>query len=70
MENLSIFVKNVLFELAIELPSRIKDICHMLEIINNTNNSNLNSTAILVSFDIVNMFPSKDNNMGIASVRK
>ena len=34
------------------------------------NNSNLSSSAILVSFDVVNMFPSIDNNMGIASVRK
>ena len=42
----------------------------MLEIIDDTNNSNLNSNAILVSFDVVNMFPSVDNNMGIASGRK
>ena len=70
MENLSIFVENFLFELASELPSRIKDTCHMLEIIDDINNSNLSSNAILVSFDIVNMFPRIDNNMGIASVRK
>ena len=70
MENLSIFAENVLFELASELPSRIKDTCHMLEIIDDVNKSNLSSNAILVSFDIVNMFPSIDNNMGIASVRK
>ena len=31
---------------------------------------NLSSSAILVSFDVVNMFTSIDNNMGIASVRK
>ena len=42
----------------------------MLEIIDDMNNSNLSSSAILVSFDVVNMFPSIDNNMGIASVRK
>ena len=70
VENLSIFVENVLFELASKLPSRIKDNCHMLEIIDDMNNSNLSSSAILVSFDVVNMFPSIDNNMGIASVRK
>ena len=70
VENLSIFVENVLFELASKLPSRIKDTCHMLEIIDDMNNSNLSSSAILVSFDVVNMFPSIDNNMGIASVRK
>ena len=70
VENLSIFVENVLFELASKLPSRIKDTCHMLEIIDDMNNSILSSSAILVSFDVVNMFPSIDNNMGIASVRK
>ena len=42
----------------------------MLEIIEEINNSNLSSSAILVSFDVVNMFPSIDNNMGMASVRK
>ena len=40
-ENLSIFVENVLFELASELLSRIKDTCNMSEIIDNMNNSNL-----------------------------
>ena len=42
----------------------------MLGIIDDMNNSNLSSRAILASFDVVNMFPSIDNNMGIASVRK
>ena len=48
----------------------MNDIYHILEIIDNTNNSNLNSNAILVSFDVVNMFPSIHNNMGITSDRK
>ena len=69
-ENLPIFVENDLFELASELPSRIKSNCHMLEIIDNINNSNLSSSAVLVSLDVVNMFPSIDNNMGIAFARK
>ena len=42
----------------------------MLEIIDDINNSNLSSSAILVSFDVVNMFPSIGYNMGIAFVRK
>ena len=70
MENLSIFVENVFLELASKLPSQIKDTCHMLEIIHDMNNSILSSSAILVSFDVVKMFPSIDNNMEIASVRK
>ena len=70
MENLSTFVENSLFELASELPSQIKDICHILEIIDEINNSNLSSGAIFVRFNVVNMFPSMDNNMRIASDRK
>ena len=69
-ENFSIFVENVLFELVSQLPSRIKDTCHILEIIDDINNSNLSSGAILVSFEVVNMFPSIDDNMRNASVRK
>ena len=65
VENLSIFVENVLFELASKLPSQIKDTCHMLEIIDDMNSSNLVSSAIPVCFDVVNMFPSIDNNMGL-----
>ena len=39
MENLPIFVENVLLELASKLPSRIMDTCHMLDIIDDMNNS-------------------------------
>ena len=70
VENLSVFVKNVLFGLASELPSRIKHTCHMSGIIDEMNNSNLSSSAILVSFDVVNTYPSIDNNIGIVSARK
>ena len=42
----------------------------MLEINDDINNSNLSSIATVVRFDVVNMFPSIDNNMGITSVRK
>ena len=69
VENLYIFVENVLFELVSQLPSKIKDTCNMLEIIDDINISNLSSSAILVSFDVVNMFSSIYNNMRIASVR-
>ena len=70
VENLSVFVENVSLELASYLPSRIKDACQMLKIIDDMNNSNLTSSAILVSVNVMNMFPSINNNMGIASVRK
>ena len=32
-------------------------------------NGNLHENCLLVSFDVVNMFPSTDNNMGIESVK-
>ena len=37
IENLSVFVENVLYDIASELPSRIKDTNHMLDIIDNLN---------------------------------
>ena len=46
VENLSIFVENILFELASELPSQIKHTCHILEIIDDMNNSNLSSSKL------------------------
>ena len=41
VEHLSIFVEKVLYGIASELPSRIKDTNHMLDIIDNLNNSNV-----------------------------
>ena len=42
----------------------------MLEFIDDINKSHLSFSAILVNFDVVNMFPSIDNNTVIAYVRK
>ena len=41
----------------------------MLQIIDDTNSSNLSSSAILVRFDIINMLRKIDNNMSILSAR-
>ena len=41
IENLSIFVENVLYDVASELPSTIKDTNHMLDIIDNLNSLDL-----------------------------
>ena len=68
IESLSIFVEKVLYDIASNLPSRIKDTGHMLDIIDEINNSNLPTNSILVGFDIVNMFPSIDNKSGLKSV--
>ena len=70
IENLQIFVENVLFDIASELPSRIKYINHMLDIIDNLNSLDLPLNSILVRFDIINMFPNIDNNLGLSSVKK
>ena len=65
IESLTIFVEKVLYDTAGNLPSRIKDTGHMLDIIDEINNSNLPTNSILVGFYIVNMFPSIDNKSGL-----
>ena len=42
----------------------------MLDIIDNLNSLDLPLNFILVSFDIINMFPNIDNNLGLSSVKK
>ena len=49
--------------------SRIKDTGHLLNIIDNVNENGLSSNTILVSFDIVNMFPSIDNERGLKALK-
>ena len=70
VEHLSIFVEKVLYGIASELPSGIKDTNHMSDIIDDLNNLNLYPESVLVSFDIINMFPVIDNKMGINSAIK
>ena len=70
VEHLSVFVEKVLYGIASELSSRIKDTNYMLDIIDDFNNLNLHPDSVLVSFDIINMFPSIDNKIGINSVKK
>ena len=70
VEHLSIFVEKVLYGIASELPSRIKYTNHMLDIIDDLNNLNLHPESVLLNFDIINMFPSIDNKMGINSAKK
>ena len=42
----------------------------MLDIIDNLNDSNLRDDSVLVSFDIVNMFPSMDYESGVKAVKE
>ena len=69
IESLSIYIEYVLFELSESMPSRIKDNNHLLDIIDNINSMFLPANAILVTFDIVNMFPSTDNKSGLDAVK-
>ena len=42
----------------------------MLEIIDNINKSMLSENSVLVSFDVVNMFPNIDNKSDLLSVKE
>ena len=61
-------MEKVLYDIASNFPSRIKDTGPMLDIIDEINNSSLPTNSILVGFDIVNIFPSIDNKSGLKSV--
>ena len=61
-------MEKVLYDIASNLPSTIKDTGHMLDIIDKINNSSLATNSIVVGFDIVNMFPSIDKKSGLKSI--
>ena len=69
IESVPIYTENVLFELSEGMPSRIKDNNHLLDIIDNMNIMFLSTNDILVSFDIVNMFPNIDNKSSLDAVK-
>ena len=48
---------------------KIRDTSHLLDIIDTINETGIPDETILVSFDIVNMFPSIDNVKGMDAVR-
>ena len=70
VEKLSILVEKTLYLLADRLNSKIKDTDNMLEIIDDVNKSVLSENCVLVSFDVVNMFPNIDNKSGLLSVKE
>ena len=57
VEKLSILVEKTLYPLADGLNSKIKYTNNMLEIIDNISKSMLSENSVLVSFDVVNIFP-------------
>lgn len=59
VENLLIFVEKCLFPDVLKVDTRMQDTQHMLDIIDDYNrNGNLHENCLLVSFDVVNMFPN------------
>ena len=68
IENLSRFIENVCAPLTEPMRSRIKNTDHLLDIIDSLNDKGFPENTILVSFDVLNMFPSIDNENGIKSV--
>ena len=70
VEILSIFVERCLYPAVLKIESRIYDTYKMLNFIDYLNKSNtLTEDCILVSFDIVNMFPSKYNQSSLQAVK-
>ena len=53
-----------------QINSKIKDTNNMLEVIYNINKYVLSENYVLVSFDVVNMFPNIINKFGLLSVQE
>ena len=69
IENLSAFTEYYLKPLAQKLPSFVKDTTHLLQKIEDLNKDGpFPKGTLLVSWDIVSMFPNIDNNLGIKAV--
>ena len=69
IENLLRFIEVVCAPLTNNIETRIRDTSHLLDIIDELNSERIPDNTILVSFDIINMYPSIDNDRGIAVVR-
>ena len=69
IENLCRLIEKNCAPLINSIDARINDTEHLLQIIDNINPNGLPNDAILVSFDIVNMFPNIDNIKGIKAVK-
>ena len=71
IERLSAFTEFYLKPLAQKLPSFVKDTTDLINKIQNLNREKgpLPTGSLLVSWDVVAMFPNIDNNLGISAVR-
>ena len=69
IENLAIFVEKYCAKLTENIPTKINDSYYLIDIFEALNAKGIPDNANLVSFDIVNMFPSIDNNRSVAAVK-
>ena len=65
IESLSIYIEHVLFDISESMPSRINESNQMFDINDNFNSMLLPENALLVSFDIANMFPNIHNKSAV-----
>ena len=63
-------LEKVFYKEVERISSRIEDTSYMFHIIDNLNDFALPENSVLVSFDVVNMFPSIDNKSGVTTVEK
>ena len=69
VENLSFLVDKTINPIANKLPSKIKNANDMICVKGSTNNSFSTDDHVLVSFNVVNMFPNIDNEIALQSVK-
>ena len=69
IEKLSRYIEVICAPLTENMPSKIMNTAHLLSIIHDLNQKGIPDNTILVSFDVVNMFPSIDNQTGIEAAR-
>lgn len=71
IERLSAFTESFLKPLSNKLPSFLKDTTDLINKINELNiKGPLPQGTLLVSWDVVGMFPNIDNNLGLSAVRE
>ena len=69
IENFSRFIEVVCAPLTNDIERRLRDTSHLLDTIDESNLERIPDNTILVSFDIINMYPGIDNDRCIAAVR-
>ena len=69
IENLVIFVEKHCAKLTENIPTKINDSYHLIDISETMNAKGIPDNAILVCFDIVSMFSGIDSNRDVAAVK-